>query len=99
MKSVGVTKDQVLEGRKGNFTDAEKLAEFYHCVFVKAGFQREDGTMVIEKLRTIIPNDVKDRDKIESVLDECVTHKGDTPQKTAFEVYKCYIKKSGYIIQ
>lgn len=87
------TNEQILNGRRGIFRDEDKLSEFYNCVFMKLGVQSSDGTLQPNKLKSLIPYNVRDRSLAEKVIKECVELNKNVPsKKMAIEIFRCYIK-------
>ncbi|EEZ97741.1 odorant binding protein C10 [Tribolium castaneum] len=64
-----------------------KLGENAFCLLKKLGFISEDGTLLIEKLRTSLKNQWGD-EIANKLVNECARQKS-TPQETAHEMFLC----------
>ncbi|XP_022230278.2 general odorant-binding protein 56d [Drosophila obscura] len=85
----GVTKEQALALRAGNFEDADpKVKCFANCFLEKTGFV-VDGQIkqdvVLTKLGPIAGDD-----KVKAVQAKCDSLKGANKCETSYELYKCY---------
>ncbi|XP_001361439.2 general odorant-binding protein 56d [Drosophila pseudoobscura] len=92
----GVTKEQALALRAGNFEDADpKVKCFANCFLEKAGFV-VDGQIkpdvVLAKLGPIAGVD-----KVNAVQAKCDSLKGADKCETSYELYKCYYQNRAEI--
>ena len=79
----------VEKGRKGDFTDDDKLREFVFCFYKKVGFQNSAGDLQLDVIRTKLRDDLT-QEQLENVIAKCKDVKGKNPADKAYEVYKCY---------
>ncbi|KAH8389273.1 general odorant-binding protein 56d [Drosophila serrata] len=92
----GITKDQAIALRAGNFENAdEKVKCFANCFLEKTGFM-VDGqlqpTVVLAKLGPLAGED-----NVKAVQAKCDSLKGADKCDTAFQLYKCYYENRAHI--
>lgn len=93
VKESNVPLELVEKGRKGDFTDDDKLREFVFCFFKKIGFQNSVGDLQLDVIRTKLSTDLN-QEQLEDVITKCKNVEGKNPADKAYEVYKCYWNKT-----
>lgn len=75
----------------GNFVEDDKLKCFTKCFYQKAGFIDDKGEILIDVIKSKIPEGV-DKDKALEVIETCKKHVGANTCETAYLVHKCYFE-------
>ncbi|XP_072384984.1 uncharacterized protein [Diabrotica undecimpunctata] len=75
--------------------DVAKVGATIFCINKKTGLQNENGDVNL----TVLKNDIslweKDEAKASEIVAECTKNKGADANETAFNVFKCLMKKNG----
>lgn len=75
----------------GKFSDDPILAKQLLCVSKKAGYQDENGNILVDNNKQLLIDVLGDQQKAEEVITLCIKQH-ETPEKTAIEVSKCISK-------
>lgn len=76
----------------GKFSDDPLLAKHLLCISKKAGYQDDNGNILLEQNREILTRILEDPLKVDEVVNACIKQY-ETPEKTAVEVTKCLKEK------
>ncbi|XP_016927933.2 general odorant-binding protein 56d [Drosophila suzukii] len=92
----GVTKDQAIALRNGNFGDSDpKVKCFANCFLEKTGFLIDgevQPAVVLAKLGPLVGEDT-----VKAVQAKCDSTKGADKCDTAFQLFQCYYKNRAQI--
>ncbi|XP_028138579.2 uncharacterized protein LOC114332973 [Diabrotica virgifera virgifera] len=75
--------------------DVAKVGAAIFCINKKTGVQSENGDININVLKQDVSLWAKDDVKASEIVDECTKNKGADANETAFNVFKCLVKKNG----
>ncbi|KAH8253295.1 hypothetical protein KR032_004613 [Drosophila birchii] len=92
----GITKDQALALRAGNFENPdEKVKCFANCFLEKTGFLVDGQVQPAVVLTKLGP--IAGEDNVKAVQAKCDSLKGADKCDTAFQLYKCYYENRAHI--
>ncbi|KAH8285202.1 hypothetical protein KR054_006153 [Drosophila jambulina] len=92
----GITKDQALALRAGNFENPdEKVKCFANCFLEKTGFLVDGQVQPSVVLAKLGP--LAGEDNVKAVQAKCDSLKGSDKCDTAFQLYKCYYENRAHI--
>ncbi|KAH8258036.1 hypothetical protein KR038_004866 [Drosophila bunnanda] len=92
----GITKDQAVALRAGNFENAdEKVKCFANCFLEKTGFLVDGQVQPAVVLAKLGP--LAGEDNVKAVQAKCDSLKGADKCDTAFQLYKCYYENRAHI--
>ncbi|KAH8270769.1 hypothetical protein KR018_001021 [Drosophila ironensis] len=87
----GITKEQALALRGGNFDDSDpKVKCFANCFLEKSGFLVDGQIQPAVVLAKLGP--IAGEDNVKAVQAKCDSIKGADKCDTAFQLYQCYFK-------
>ncbi|KAG5861469.1 hypothetical protein JTB14_027899, partial [Gonioctena quinquepunctata] len=78
----------ILNARKGEFPEDNNLKCYMKCIFEELGTLEDDGTIDVEGLVAMIPDDLKDT--AGPVFKNCGTKAGADVCDSIFQTHKCY---------
>lgn len=76
----------------GKFSEDPVLAKHLLCISKKAGYQDENGNILVEQNKQILTQILGDPQKVDNVIKQCIKQY-ETPEKTAVKVTKCLREK------
>ncbi|XP_030387808.1 general odorant-binding protein 56d-like [Scaptodrosophila lebanonensis] len=91
VKQEGITKEQAMALRKGDFTDTDpKVKCFANCFLTKAGFIQDGEVKPDVVLAKLGP--IEGEATVKEVQASCDSLKGENACDTAYQLFQCYYK-------
>nr|AZL87164.1 odorant binding protein 22 [Holotrichia oblita] len=88
-----VEREKLEKLRNGEIENDPKLKAFLRCTFEKLEFQKPDGTIDKEKVKSRLPSKLSETEK-EEIVNECTNVTETDVTEIAYSVYKCYRSKT-----
>ena len=95
VQETGVDKDLIVNARKGDFKDDEKLNNYFDCMAGKTGFKDENGKIKVAAVIAKLPENM-DKEKATAAVTNCTnTDANLDKKKVAVTVFKCFVANMG----
>ncbi|CAH1958897.1 unnamed protein product [Acanthoscelides obtectus] len=83
----GVDESLIINARKGDFSEDQKLKCYMRCIFAEIGTIEDDGSIDVDGVLAVLPEDM--RDFAEPIFRKCANIGGSDPCDIVYVTNKC----------